>query len=68
MLRMYIASVMRLEDITSLMRREDGATMVEYGLMVSLIAVVALAAVTLLGGSVSAIFCDIAGSLGAVAC
>jgi pilus assembly protein Flp/PilA len=32
--------------------REEGATMVEYGLMVALIAVVALAAVTTLGGNV----------------
>ena len=54
MLRMYIAS---------LMRRDDGATMVEYGLMVALIAIVALGAVTLLGGSVTAIFNDIAGKL-----
>ncbi len=68
MLRMYIASVMRLEDITSLMRREDGATMVEYGLMVALIAVVSIVVVTALGLSVRDIFCDIAGSLGAVAC
>lgn len=37
--------------------------MVEYGLMVALIAVVALAAVTLLGGNVAAIFQRIANSL-----
>jgi len=43
--------------------REEGATMVEYGLMVALIAVVALAAVTLLGTSVSDIFNQIAVSL-----
>lgn len=43
--------------------REEGATMVEYGLMVALIAVVALAAVTLLGGNVAAIFQRIANSL-----
>jgi len=39
---------------------EEGATMVEYGLMVALIAVVCLAAVTLLGTNVSAIFNQIA--------
>jgi pilus assembly protein Flp/PilA len=54
MLRMYIAS---------LMRREDGATMVEYGLMVALIAVFAIGAVTALGGSVSGIFTTISGAI-----
>ncbi len=47
----------------TLIRREDGATMVEYGLMVALIAVVALVAVTALGGSVRDIFSSVAGSL-----
>lgn len=36
----------------SLLGDEEGATMVEYALMVALIAVVAIAAVTLLGGKV----------------
>jgi len=35
---------------------EDGATMVEYGLMVALIAVVCIAAVTLVGSSLSTLF------------
>jgi len=35
---------------------EDGATMVEYGLMVALIAVVCIAAVTLVGSSLSSLF------------
>jgi pilus assembly protein Flp/PilA len=46
-----------------LLHREEGATMVEYGLMVALIAVVALAAVTLLGGNVTAMFSKIANAL-----
>ena len=37
-------------------REEEGATMVEYGLMVALIAVVCIAAVTLLGTSLSSLF------------
>jgi pilus assembly protein Flp/PilA len=37
-------------------RGEEGATMVEYGLMLACIAVVCIAAVTLLGSNVSAIF------------
>ena len=43
--------------------REEGATMVEYGLMVALIAVVCLAAVTLLGTNINAVFAQIAGSV-----
>ena len=43
-----------------LFRSEEGATMVEYGLMVALIAVVCIAAVTLLGTNLSAQFDTIA--------
>jgi pilus assembly protein Flp/PilA len=39
--------------------REDGATMVEYGLMVALIAVVAVSAVGVLGGNVSETFSEL---------
>jgi pilus assembly protein Flp/PilA len=46
-----------------LVAQESGATMVEYGLMVALIAVVAVAAVTLLGTNISALFTTIAGSI-----
>ncbi len=42
---------------------EKGATAVEYGLMVALIAVVIIGAVTLLGGNLNTLFNDIAGSL-----
>jgi pilus assembly protein Flp/PilA len=45
--------------------QEDGATMVEYGLMVALIAVVCLVAVTALGVNISGIFTSIAGSVAA---
>lgn len=37
-------------------RDEEGATMVEYGLMVALIAVVSIGAVTALGGSLNTLF------------
>lgn len=43
---------------------EEGATAVEYGLMVALIAVVIIAAVTLLGGNLAALFNRIAGAIG----
>jgi pilus assembly protein Flp/PilA len=42
---------------------EEGATMVEYGLMVALIAVVCLAAVTLLGTNVKGVFNQIAAAV-----
>ena len=41
----------------------EGATMVEYGLMVALIAVVCLLAVTALGVSIQGVFNNIAGSI-----
>jgi pilus assembly protein Flp/PilA len=44
-------------------RKEEGATMVEYGLMLALIAAVCLAAVALVGTKASAMFTSIAGSL-----
>lgn len=43
--------------------REEGATMVEYGLMVALIAVVAIVGVTLLGNNILALFNQTAGEL-----
>ena len=52
-----------LTNLRKLHRNEAGATMVEYGLMVALIAVVCLAAVTLLGTNVNAIFNQIAASV-----
>ena len=42
---------------------EEGATAVEYGLMVALIAVVIIAAVTLLGNNLSSMFNTIAGKV-----
>lgn len=41
-------------------RQEKGATAVEYGIMVALIAVVIIAAVTLLGGNLNSMFQDVA--------
>jgi pilus assembly protein Flp/PilA len=44
-------------------RKEEGATLAEYGLLLALIAVVCIAAVTLLGTSLSSMFTSIAGSV-----
>jgi pilus assembly protein Flp/PilA len=50
-----------------LTRKEEGATMVEYGLMVGLIAIVCIAAVTLVGTDLSALFSRISAALTPVA-
>ena len=44
-------------------QNEEGATAVEYGLMVALIAVVIIAGVTLLGDNLLALFNQIAAAL-----
>ena len=43
--------------------REQGATAVEYGLMVALIAIVIIGAVTLLGGNLNNLFNTVATSV-----
>jgi pilus assembly protein Flp/PilA len=53
-----------MKKLRKLFRRdEEGASLVEYGLLVGLIAVVCLAAVTLLGVNVNAMFQTIAAAL-----
>jgi pilus assembly protein Flp/PilA len=49
-----------MERIKNFFKDESGATAVEYGLMVSLIAVVIIAAVTTLGTNLSAKFDTVA--------
>ncbi len=49
-----------LTTLTTMLRDDDGATMVEYGLMVALVAMVALAAVKLLGTNLSTLFNNVA--------
>jgi pilus assembly protein Flp/PilA len=51
-----------LDAARRLVVREEGATMVEYGLMVALIAVVCVGAVTLIGGNLSGMFTTMAGN------
>ena len=60
LIAMYIAMQSRMK---SMLKDEKGATMVEYALMVALIAVVAIAAVTLVGTNVDARFDQIAAAL-----
>lgn len=60
MLSLYTNLMIRLRS------EEKGATAVEYGIMVALIAVVIIAAVTLLGGTLSDTFnnikCNVSGA------
>jgi len=51
-----------LNTARRLVVREEGATMVEYGLMVALIAVVCVGAVTLIGTNLSGMFNTMSGN------
>ena len=52
-----------LNIFTSMLRDEEGATMVEYGLLVALIALVALGAIQTLGGNLNTMFGNVANSV-----
>ncbi len=47
-----------------LLRDEKGQGLTEYALIIALVAIVAVAALTLLGGQIDAIFGSITGALG----
>jgi pilus assembly protein Flp/PilA len=51
------------QSLNAMIRDEDGATMVEYGLLVALIALVALGAVQTLGGNLSTMFTNVGSSI-----
>lgn len=50
-------------SLKAMVRDEEGATMVEYGLLLALIALVALAGVQLVGTNLSALFNSVGTSL-----
>ncbi len=52
-----------MTKLFALLRKEEGQDLAEYALLISLIALVAIAGVTLLGGRISAIFNAIAGAI-----
>ena len=52
-----------LKILQSMAREEEGATMVEYGLLVAFIALVALVGVQALGVNLGALFTGVAGSM-----
>jgi pilus assembly protein Flp/PilA len=63
MLALYVKLQNRLAEI----RNEDGATAVEYGIMVALIAAVIVLAVTALGVNIRDVFQGVADTIGGVA-
>jgi len=54
---------MNMKKLINFFKDEEGATAVEYGLMVALIAAVIIAAVTALGTNVSSKFQSVAGAI-----
>jgi len=54
--------VMQVEDVKT-ENNEEGASLVEYALLVALIAVVAITAITFLGDTVSSKFSEIGSNL-----
>jgi pilus assembly protein Flp/PilA len=59
MIKTFISNLLRRDD-------EEGQTLVEYGLLLALIAIVVIAALVVLGPIVSGIFDEIGDSLNAV--
>lgn len=64
MLKGYTDLEVRIREFArSVARRDEGASAVEYGLLVALIAVVIIVAVALLGGKVRDTFSEVATSI-----
>lgn len=53
-----------MKKLINFFKDEEGASAVEYGLLVALIAVVIIGALTLLGGNLSSRFNQVATSIG----
>jgi len=60
---MHIAALIRLL-VDRLIRSERGQGMVEYALILVLIAVVVIAVLIVLGNQVANVFCNITGAIG----
>ena len=52
-----------MEKIRNFFKDESGASAVEYGLLVSLIAVAIIAGATLLGGNLNTLYTNVAGKI-----
>jgi pilus assembly protein Flp/PilA len=61
---MFINLLTSVQTFAERIRRDErGATMVEYGLLIALIAVVVVPALLILGPAIVALFTGVAGSL-----
>jgi pilus assembly protein Flp/PilA len=58
-----LSRIAKLQVRAVLLRHDRGATAVEYGLMVALIAIVIIVAVSLLGNNLSSLFNTVATSV-----
>jgi pilus assembly protein Flp/PilA len=58
-----LSQLVKFQVKVAALRSDRGATAVEYGLMVALIAVVIIAAVTTLGSTLKTVFTDVATSV-----
>jgi pilus assembly protein Flp/PilA len=61
--RLFLTLQVLRGDLAARFEREEGATAVEYGLMVALIAVVIIGAVTAIGINLDLIFTDVGDAL-----
>jgi len=52
-----------LRELFAMLSRQEGQDLAEYGLVIALIAIVAIAALTLLGGNISQVLSNIAGAI-----
>ena len=52
-----------IASLKSMVRDDDGASVVEYGLLIAFIALVALVAIQVLGQNLSTVFSTVAGSI-----
>ena len=57
MLKLYVAAMNKLASVKNFFaKKEEGASLVEYGLLVGLIAAVCIATIGLLGGDIKSLF------------
>jgi len=52
-----------MKNLKNLVKNEDGQTMAEYGIILFVIALVAIVGATVLGADISALFSDVAGRI-----
>jgi pilus assembly protein Flp/PilA len=61
--RLFLTLQVLRGDLAARLEDQEGATAVEYGLMVALIAAAIITAVTLIGTNLDTLFTDVAGDL-----